>query len=516
MSKRYQGGILGVGFNPLQAPNAPTGATATVFGASGQASVSFTAPTTVGGSSVTSYAVISNPGGFGGAGATSPITVSGLSNGTSYTFQVSALNTYGPSPYSISSNAVTPYIAYPRIETFSGLTNFVAGVSSRVQAASYLAFTNYVVQLNESGTIAWQKTTATQSLGAVVSDASGNVYVTGSGSGLGWVGKFNSSGTLLWQTTVKENSYTYSGPYPGNPMVDSAGNLYVSGNHVDQFGYYNGYFAKFDTSGNVVFQKSIPNNNASAGGNAAKDPLNDVFYNSTTWNNGGSRESRTYKSSTTGTYSWYVTVSLGYPNQTYHSIPAIDTSGNVYLPANGNISGGGIASTWVKVTSAGALVWKKWAYDGSARLGNGYYAASSPASGFTYLSFINSSDSYVMKIDGNANIIWQKKFNVTGQQLQLQVQSVDSNDNVYLSAYMYNQPCGIVVVPSAGPTNGTYTNNGLTYTVSTSTLTLADATLFTVSLNTSSGTFNDATNVTSVAASATFTNASLTPVITSL
>ena len=28
MSKRYQGGILGVGFNPLQAPNAPSSLTA--------------------------------------------------------------------------------------------------------------------------------------------------------------------------------------------------------------------------------------------------------------------------------------------------------------------------------------------------------------------------------------------------------------------------------------------------------------------------------------------------------
>lgn len=516
MANRFQGGILGVGFNPLRAPDAPTNVTAASGSASGRATVSFTAPSNIGGSAISSYAVLSSPGGIGATGSASPIDVNGLTNGTSYTFRVTALNSYGPSPFSNSSGSVTPIAVYPRIQTFSGQTNFVAGVSSKVSTASYLAFTNYVVQLNESGTVAWQKTTATQSFGSVVSDASGNVYVTGSGSGLGWVGKFNSSGTLLWQTTVKENSYTYSGPYPVNPMVDSAGNLYVSGNHVDQFGYYNGYFAKFDTSGNVVFQKSIPNNNASAGGNAAKDPLNDVFYNSTTWNNGGSRESRTYKSSTTGTFSWYVTVSLGYPNQTYHNIPAIDASGNVYLPANGNISGGGIASTWAKVTSAGAFVWKKWAYDGSARLGNAYYAASSPASGFTYLSFVNSSDSYVMKIDGNANIIWQKKFNVTGQQLSLQVQSVDNNENVYLSAYMYDQPCGIIVIPGAGLANGTYTNNGLTYTVSTSTLTLADATLFTVSLNTTSGTFNDATNLTSVAASATFTNASLTPVITSL
>ena len=40
MAKRYQGGILGVGFNPLQAPNAPTIGTATKGNAI--ASVTFT------------------------------------------------------------------------------------------------------------------------------------------------------------------------------------------------------------------------------------------------------------------------------------------------------------------------------------------------------------------------------------------------------------------------------------------------------------------------------------------
>ena len=106
MSKRYQGGILGAGFNPLRAPNAPTIGTAT--GGNASASVAVTAPACVGGSAITSYTAQSNPGGFGGAAASSPITVSGLTNGTSYTFGAFALNSYGPSPISAFSNSVTP------------------------------------------------------------------------------------------------------------------------------------------------------------------------------------------------------------------------------------------------------------------------------------------------------------------------------------------------------------------------------------------------------------------------
>jgi hypothetical protein len=130
MSKRYQGGILGVGFNPLRAPNAPTIGTATAGG--GSASVAFTAPANVGGSAITSYAVQSTPGNVGATGASSPITVSGLTVGTAYTFRVTALNSYGPSPASAASNSVTPITQGQQAYTTAGTFSWVApaGVTS--------------------------------------------------------------------------------------------------------------------------------------------------------------------------------------------------------------------------------------------------------------------------------------------------------------------------------------------------------------------------------------------------
>lgn len=112
MSMRYQAGIVLPGYNPLKVADAPTIGTAT--GGNASASVTFTAPADIGGGAITGYSVVSTPGGFIGTGASSPITVSGLSNGTAYTFKVWATNAYGPSPLSAASNSVTP-VALPSV-----------------------------------------------------------------------------------------------------------------------------------------------------------------------------------------------------------------------------------------------------------------------------------------------------------------------------------------------------------------------------------------------------------------
>ncbi len=86
-------------------PGAPTSVSASAGNA--QATVSFTAPSQ-GGSPITSYTVTSSPGGLTASGASSPITVTGLSNGTAYSFTVIATNSSGAGGPSSASNAVTP------------------------------------------------------------------------------------------------------------------------------------------------------------------------------------------------------------------------------------------------------------------------------------------------------------------------------------------------------------------------------------------------------------------------
>ncbi len=89
----------------LTAPGAPTNVVATAGNAS--ATVSFTPPASNGGSAITSYKATSS-GGQSATGTASPITVTGLTNGTTYTFTVQAINLVGTGPASTASSPVTP------------------------------------------------------------------------------------------------------------------------------------------------------------------------------------------------------------------------------------------------------------------------------------------------------------------------------------------------------------------------------------------------------------------------
>lgn len=106
MPLRPPAGFISAFYDPLKVPNAPTSPVAS--GGDAQASVTFTAPGNTGGAPITQYYAVSNPDQITGNAAASPVTVTGLSNGTAYTFTVWALNSYGPSPYSNVSGSVTP------------------------------------------------------------------------------------------------------------------------------------------------------------------------------------------------------------------------------------------------------------------------------------------------------------------------------------------------------------------------------------------------------------------------
>jgi RHS repeat-associated protein len=113
-------------------PGAPTAVAATA--GNGQATVTWTAPTS-GGSAITGYMVTPYAGSQAGTTSqvgASPATITGLTNGTTYTFKVYAKNVIGNGSFA-TSNAVTP-ASTPGVPT-----NVVAAPGSASASGSWTA-----------------------------------------------------------------------------------------------------------------------------------------------------------------------------------------------------------------------------------------------------------------------------------------------------------------------------------------------------------------------------------------
>jgi hypothetical protein len=137
-------------------PDPPTSVSAVAGNA--QATVSFTIPASNGGSSITNYTVTSNPGGLTGTGFTTPIIVTGLTNGTAYTFTMTATNIIGTGlSSSPPSNSVTPVTVPGSITSFSASAgNKQVGLFWSAPASNGgSVITDYVIEYKLSSDSVW-------------------------------------------------------------------------------------------------------------------------------------------------------------------------------------------------------------------------------------------------------------------------------------------------------------------------------------------------------------------------
>ena len=106
-----------------------------------QATVGWTAPASNGGSAITSYTVTSSPGGFTATTLGTSASVTGLTNGTPYTFTVTASNAIGTGPASGASAPVTPISGIATSNSAEGGTAGTSVTAANSGGTSGTAFT---------------------------------------------------------------------------------------------------------------------------------------------------------------------------------------------------------------------------------------------------------------------------------------------------------------------------------------------------------------------------------------
>jgi len=200
--------------NSTTVPGAPTGVSATAGNA--QATVTFAAPVSNGGSAITGYTVISSPGGFTATGSTSPITVTGLTNGTAYTFTVTATNANGTSPASSASNSATPSAP----STVPGTPTGISATAGNAQAT-----VTFTAPVSNGGSAITGYTITSSPSGFTATGSASPITVTGLINGTAYtftVTATNANGT--GPSSAASNSVTPSAAVtvPGAPTIGTA------------------------------------------------------------------------------------------------------------------------------------------------------------------------------------------------------------------------------------------------------------------------------------------------------
>lgn len=244
-----------------------------------------------------------------------------------------------------------------------------------------------IFKITSSGTVVWQ-TTITASIAftpyisgpGLAVDSVGNVYASlyydNSPDESQTLIKLNSSGVLQWQKVVSGNV----DGYPQGLTVDSSDNIIMNGQYALPSTVRNVLLTKFDSNGNLLWQKGFANPFDSAfmtsPGQVATDSINNIIVNIRYQTVDNYSNGSVVKLDSNGNLLWQVNFPGGVSGPGYQFYgAAVDSSNNIYVTGYGGASYSNVNFYTIKLNSAGSIQWQRSFGSSDSEYAYWYWAA---------------------------------------------------------------------------------------------------------------------------------------------
>lgn len=332
---------------------------------------------------------------------------------------------------------------------------FVAGESDTDPSATAVNIDYATVKYNSSGVLQWSKTlngsyNSDDKATAMLVNSSGNILVTG-GSINNITMKdavtvqYDNSGNVIWSKTlsgVGDNSDNSNAI-----TTDAAGNIYIAGYSVNTDTDRDMCTMKLNSAGDTLWISTYngTSNFTDEATAIALDPAGYVYVTGYTKNSGASYDFTTIKYAiNTGDTIWVRKYNSPYGESDKAWSIALDAAGNVYLTGQ---SDGDVSSVsnydfcTVKYNSSGTLQWVN-RYNGTANNDDIAHKIYVAQSGNIYVAGSSSNgtdDDYLtLQYSSTGSQLWANTFNSTYGNDQLAEMFVDANENIYVTGSSKN------------------------------------------------------------------------------
>ena len=285
----------------------------------------------------------------------------------------------------------------------------------------------WVLKLNNSGQVQWQKTysgSESDKAFSIIETGDRGFAVAGYTESFGagnydyWVIKLDSSGQIQWQKTFGGSNYEEA-----NSIIETGDGGFAIAGYTNSFGAGNSdiWVLKLDSNGQIQWQKIY--------GGSGNDESKSIIE---TGDGGfavagytesfgvGNYDYWVIKLDSSGQIQWQKTFGGSYSDRA-NSI--IETGDGGFAVVGGTTSFGTGSDIWViKLDSNGQIQWQK-IYGGSnyeeafsiIEIGDGGFAVA----GYTESFGAGNSDIWVLRLDSNGQIQWQKSFGGSGDDYRI-------------------------------------------------------------------------------------------------